>query len=44
MPEVRAGGATVVLADGSVLLTGGYIDTLEGSVVLSSAIRFVPSP
>jgi hypothetical protein len=48
MPEPRAEGAVVVLADGSVLLVGGYSDPppLQGGerVILASAVRFVPSP
>ena len=47
MPEARAGGATVVLADGSVLLVGGYSeqpaeDSGSEWMVLPSAVRFVP--
>ena len=48
MPEPRAVGAAVVLADGSVLLVGGYDerpspDSGYERVVLAPAIRFVPS-
>ena len=43
MPEIRSRGAVAVLKDGSVLLVGGSIEQSGGSVVLSSAIRFVPS-
>ena len=43
MPEPRAGAATTVLADGSVLLAGGYSDDADGeSSVLTTAIRYVP--
>jgi N-acetylneuraminic acid mutarotase len=47
MPEARAGGAAVVLKDGSVLLVGGY-DERAGTdgtevVFLASAVRFIPS-
>lgn len=46
MPEARAGGAAVVLADGSVLVVGGYNHppSMGDGSVLSSAVRFVPSP
>lgn len=40
MPDARAGGTTVVLTDGSVLLVGGS----GGTIVPASAIRFIPSP
>jgi hypothetical protein len=48
MPEARAGGAVVVLADGSILLVGGYDDPKNPDgfsgdrIDLPSAIRFVP--
>lgn len=48
MPENRAGGAPVVLMDGSVLLVGGrFFRAPSGQlewVAIASAIRFVPSP
>ena len=43
MPEPRAGAVPVVLADGSVLLVGGYDDREDTRVDLNSAIRFVPA-
>ena len=43
MPEARAGGATVVLKDGSVLLVGGFDQSLNTQKVLTSAVRFIPS-
>jgi hypothetical protein len=43
MPEARSDGAVAVLKDGSVLLAGGSTEQSQGSVVLSSAIRFVPA-
>jgi uncharacterized protein YfaQ (DUF2300 family) len=42
LPEVRAGGAAVVLQDDSVLFVGGSIQQSEGNVNLTSAVRFVP--
>ncbi len=43
MPEPRAGAATTVLADGSVLLAGGYSENADDtSSVLATAIRYVP--
>jgi hypothetical protein len=43
MPEPRAGAATTVLADGSVLLAGGYSDDADGtSSILTTATRFIP--
>jgi N-acetylneuraminic acid mutarotase len=48
MPEARAGGAAVALADGSVLLVGGYNEVVweQGyeQIVVESAVRFVPAP
>ena len=49
MPEPRAGGATVALKDGSVLLMGGFNDATPGGACaqpggLSSTVRFVPQP
>lgn len=48
MPEPRADGAVVALADGSALFIGGWSNPpdLEGSetTILASAVRFVPSP
>jgi N-acetylneuraminic acid mutarotase len=44
MPEPRAGAATVVLSDGSILCIGGYKDTADAQTVLTSAVRWVPSP
>jgi hypothetical protein len=41
VPEPRSRGATVVLADGSVLLIGGFSLGLDGQW-LASSIRFVP--
>jgi hypothetical protein len=48
MPEARAGGAAVVLADGSVLIVGGYNESPvsesgERPTGLASAVRFVAS-
>lgn len=44
MPEARAGGASVVLADGSVLIIGGHAESPPAGdqVVLASAVRFAP--
>ena len=52
MPEPRAGGAAVTLADGSVLIVGGYNETADVGDTdcqtqdqptgLASAVRFVP--
>jgi Galactose oxidase, central domain/Kelch motif len=43
MPEARAGAATAVLVDGSVLLAGGYSENPDDtSSVLTTAIRFIP--
>ena len=44
MPEPRAGAATVVLLDGSILCIGGYDETADGRTTLTSAVRWVPSP
>ncbi len=52
MPEPRAGGVAVTLTDGSVLIVGGYNETLtfddtdcetqDQPTGLASAVRFVP--
>ena len=52
MPEPRAGGAAVTLTDGSVLIVGGYNETMtfggtdcetqDQPTGLASAVRFVP--
>ena len=55
MPEPRAGGATLLLPDGSVLVVGGQGGTPtceqsgtcqcgEGATGTSTAVRFVPGP
>lgn len=51
MPEPRAGGAAVTLADGSVLIVGGHDEwpaggneCTEGPTGLATAVRFVPEP
>jgi len=43
MPEARAGGADVVLADGSVLIIGGIGGYKDDALdILTSAVRFIP--
>jgi hypothetical protein len=42
MPKARYGGASVVLADGSILIVGGSNAPFGDS--LRSAVRYVPSP
>ncbi len=44
MPEPRAGAATVVLSDGSILCIGGYVESPDGRTTLTTAVRWVPSP
>ena len=44
MPDPRAGGATVTLADGSILMIGGYVvSPPDGDQAdIASAVRFLP--
>jgi hypothetical protein len=44
MPEPRAGGATIGLPDGWVLLVGGYDEQRAETTYLASATRFGPMP